>query len=95
MWAIKSNAILIVLVSLATLAMIGAWSVHIMLADPQHCDQSGWPSCHDVGYHDGVVAGKADGAVGIYDIGDACAGHSQQWCIWFDIRIIQPLEEPR
>jgi hypothetical protein len=38
--ALKSNGILLILVLFATLLMTSVETVHIVLADPQHCDQS-------------------------------------------------------
>jgi hypothetical protein len=49
----KTKALLIALAPFIGLLMIMVGSVHIVFADPLHCDQPGWPSCLFVGYADG------------------------------------------
>ncbi|MFZ0895088.1 MAG: hypothetical protein WAZ77_11350 [Candidatus Nitrosopolaris sp.] len=39
-----TRLLLIAPVVVSILTMIGATTTHVALADPQHCDQSGWPS---------------------------------------------------
>lgn len=66
----KSREIVFMLISFSTILMITAGSSHIVLADPLHCDQAGWPSCYSVGYQDGLT-----------NPGTVCpTGHSDNFC---------------
>ncbi len=49
------------------------------LADPQHCDRDGYPSCYGIGYQDGQnEAQNRNGYAG-------CNGHSSEWCLGYDV----------
>jgi hypothetical protein len=62
--------VLLALISFATLTIITAWSFHLVLADPLHCDMQGWPSCYSVGYQHGLA-----------NPGTNCpSGHSDNFC---------------
>lgn len=64
----KTKDLLIVLVSFIGM-MIIAGSIHIVFADPSHCDQPGRPSCYSVGYGDGKG-----------NSGPCPSGHSSEFC---------------
>jgi hypothetical protein len=57
-----SKGFLLVVISLVTVMMVTAWSFHLVLADPLHCDIEGWPSCYSVGYSNGLANPGTNGA---------------------------------
>jgi hypothetical protein len=71
----KKNVVIILGVLAAMLAGLGAVTGSA-LADPQHCDSPGWPSCYSVGHN----VGNADGTQAValdLPFDDSCpSGHS-------------------
>jgi hypothetical protein len=66
----KSKSILIVVAAIASIMTINAYGS--ALADPQHCDRPGWPSCYDAG-HQAAISGIP------------CPnGHSKNYCRGWD-----------
>jgi hypothetical protein len=64
----KCKNALIIAAILPTIIIVN--NIPHVLADPAHCDQSGWPSCYDVGYGDGQA-----------NPGTSCpSGHSDNFC---------------
>lgn len=69
---VKSKASLIALVSIATLAMISAGTIHNVLADPAHCFGQ---ECYDLGYQHGLA-----------NPGAPCpGGHSDNFCAGWNV----------
>ena len=65
---LKCKTALIIAAILPTIIIVN--NIPHVLADPAHCDQSGWPSCYDVGYGDGQA-----------NPGTSCpSGHSDNFC---------------
>ena len=64
----KCKTALIIAAILPTIIIVN--NIPHVLADPAHCDQSGWPLCYDVGYSDGQQ-----------NPGTSCpSGHSDNFC---------------
>jgi hypothetical protein len=65
----KKTVVAILAVLVATVGGMGA-ATGSALADPLHCDISGWPSCYRIGYQDGQA-----------NPGTSCpSGHSDNFC---------------
>jgi hypothetical protein len=71
----REDRVLLVPVILAVASMALATLTTIQArADPAHCDQTGWPSCYNVGYSDGQQ-----------NPGTGCpSGHSSEFCRGWD-----------